>query len=117
MLMMIYLKKVFPPIPAALLAFIFYQPVSILHYYEMISYPRLLLAGALIGYICYDMIHYFIHHGNPSNNYLYNLKRYHHNHHFVNHDRGFGISNTVYDHIFGTEISLKKLEKILKWRF
>lgn len=77
--------------------------------------PRLILAGGLIGYLCYDMIHYYIHYGSPSNKYFYQLKRYHYNHHFVNHDLGFGISSPAWDEIFGTKIILKKLKYLLKW--
>lgn len=45
------------------------------------------------GYLIYDMIHYYLHYGSPSLNnalgkYLYHIKRYHYQHHFVHHDKG-----------------------------
>lgn len=68
-----------------------------------------------IGYICYDMIHYYIHYGSLVTGYLYNVKRYHYQHHFVHHDRGFGISSSLWDTLFGTKIILGKLKYLIKW--
>lgn len=103
-------RLVFPPVPAVLLATFFYQPVRLL-----LPYPQLMLAGGLIGYLAYDMIHYYIHYGSPNGGHLYHMKRYHYQHHFVHHDLGFGISSTVWDKIFGTPILLRKLKYLLKW--
>lgn len=68
-----------------------------------------------IGYLCYDMIHYYIHHGSPTGGYLYHMKRYHYQHHFVSNKKGFGISTPMWDEAFGTKIILKKLKYLLKW--
>ncbi|KAG5671569.1 hypothetical protein PVAND_001762 [Polypedilum vanderplanki] len=110
-------RLVFPPFPAFLIVTVLYQPALILHYFNIVPYPRLLLASGLIGYLCYDMTHYFIHHGNPRISFFYNMKRYHSYHHFVHHNQGFGISNTFWDKFYGTEIILKKLKYTLKWRY
>jgi hypothetical protein len=76
-------RLVFPPFPAAILTTILYQPV------RLFDHSQLLLAGGLFGYLCYDMIHYFIHYGNPKGEgYFYTLKRVHNYHHFVTHDKG-----------------------------
>lgn len=61
------------------------------------------------------MTHYYIHYGSPAPGYMYNLKRYHYQHHFVHHDRGFGISSPVWDDVFGTRILLQKLQYVLRW--
>lgn len=103
-------RLVFPPVPAVLLASFFYQPVWLL-----LPYPKIMLAGGLIGYLAYDMIHYYIHYGSPSGGHLYHMKRYHYQHHFVYHELGFGISSTVWDKVFGTPIFLRKLKHLLKW--
>ncbi|CAO1428597.1 unnamed protein product [Diamesa hyperborea] len=110
-------RLVFPPFPAAILAYLFYQPIYLIHllFSNILSYPILLLAGGMMGYLCYDMIHFYIHYGNPRFTFFYNLKRYHYNHHFVHHDAGFGISSNVWDTVFGTRIILKKLKYLLKW--
>lgn len=103
-------RLVFPPVPATILAALFYQPLPFLT-----SCPKIMLAGGLLGYLCYDMIHYYIHYGSPTVSYMYNLKRYHYQHHFVNHDAGFGISSPFWDAIFGTKIFLRKLKYVLRW--
>uniref|UniRef100_A0A182Q052 Fatty acid 2-hydroxylase n=1 Tax=Anopheles farauti TaxID=69004 RepID=A0A182Q052_9DIPT len=103
-------RLVFPVPPAILLTTIFYQPI-----YYVFPYPRLTLAGGLIGYLIYDMIHYYLHYGSPSGGHLYHMKRYHYSHHFVHHDQGYGISSDIWDKLFGTRIMLRKLKYLLKW--
>uniref|UniRef100_A0A182P0Q9 Fatty acid 2-hydroxylase n=1 Tax=Anopheles epiroticus TaxID=199890 RepID=A0A182P0Q9_9DIPT len=103
-------RLVFPVPPAILLTSIFYQPV-----YYAFPYPRLTLAGGLIGYLIYDMIHYYLHYGSPAGGHLYHMKRYHYSHHFVHHDQGYGISSDFWDKLFGTRIILRKLKYLLKW--
>ncbi|XP_013166857.1 PREDICTED: fatty acid 2-hydroxylase [Papilio xuthus] len=105
------LRQVFPPIPAALLAALLYFML-----YPLVSYPIIKLIGGLIGYLIYDMIHYYVHHGSPKDGtYLYAMKRYHSNHHFVNHDKAFGISSKIWDHVFKTFVQVKKLSFSLRW--
>ncbi|KAL9692084.1 hypothetical protein quinque_015858, partial [Culex quinquefasciatus] len=74
-------RLVFPPVPAVGLASFFYQPVRLL-----LPYPQIMVAGGLIGYLAYDMIHYYIHYGSPNGGHLYHMKRYHYQHHFVYHE-------------------------------
>ncbi|CAG9807765.1 unnamed protein product [Chironomus riparius] len=109
-------RLVFPPIPAAILTAIGYQLLRVFHYFSLISQPKLLLAGILIGFLGYDMTHYYLHFASPKNAYFYNLKRYHYKHHFVSHEKGFGVSNTFWDRVFSTEIQLNKLKYLLKWK-
>nr|XP_032516243.1 fatty acid 2-hydroxylase isoform X1 [Danaus plexippus plexippus] len=105
------LRQVFPPIPALVIASVLFLPI-----WCTLSYPWIKMAGGLIGYLVYDMIHYYVHHGSPSDGtYLYAMKRYHSNHHFVNHDKAFGISNKLWDHVFKTLVHVKKLGFGLKW--
>ncbi|CAH2085805.1 unnamed protein product [Euphydryas editha] len=85
------LRQVFPPIPALMIASIIYVPLQC-----FLSYPLIKLTGGLIGYLIYDMIHYYVHHGSPNDGtYLYAMKRYHSNHHFVNHDKGNEGQSTI----------------------
>ncbi len=46
------------------------------------------LAGTCVGYVTYDLIHYYLHHGNPTMPYFKRLRSYHVNHHFVNQEHG-----------------------------
>ncbi len=42
-----------------------------------------------MGYLCYDMTHYYLHHGSPSaGGYLADLKSYHVAHHYLNPNLG-----------------------------
>lgn len=103
-------RLVFPPFPAVIIATIFYIPISV-----AAPYPKLLLSGGLLGYLIYDMTHYYLHYGNPRVKHFYQMKRYHYQHHFAHHTLGFGISSPVWDFVFGTSICLRKLKYILKW--
>lgn len=105
------LRQVFPPIPALMLACAIYSPLSMLF-----DYPSIKLVGGLLGYLTYDMIHYYVHHGSPSDGtYLYAMKRYHSNHHFVNHDKAYGISSKIWDYVFQTFVRVRSLGFSLHW--
>eukprot|EP00245_Coleochaete_scutata_P006439 TRINITY_DN2087_c0_g1_i1.p1 TRINITY_DN2087_c0_g1~~TRINITY_DN2087_c0_g1_i1.p1 ORF type:complete len:121 (+),score=18.40 TRINITY_DN2087_c0_g1_i1:106-468(+) len=58
--------------------------------------------GGLLGYIVYDLTHYYLHHGVPTVSIPRDMKRYHLNHHFKNQTDSFGISSALWDWIFGT---------------
>ncbi|XP_037867597.1 fatty acid 2-hydroxylase [Bombyx mori] len=105
------LRQVFPPIPALGITTIIYSALR-----PFLPYPVLVLTGGLIGYLTYDMIHYYVHHGSPKDGtYLYAMKRYHSNHHFLNHDKAYGISSKMWDHVFRTVAHVKKLSFSLRW--
>ncbi|KAH9747698.1 Aldehyde oxygenase (deformylating) [Citrus sinensis] len=61
-----------------------------------------LYGGILLGYVMYDVTHYYTHHGKPSKGIILRLKRFHMNHHFRIRDKGFGISSSLWDIVFGT---------------
>jgi 4-hydroxysphinganine ceramide fatty acyl 2-hydroxylase len=71
-------------------------------------YPAMAYAfvgGAFIGYVCYDMIHYYLHHAQVFEIYFKELKRYHVAHHYKNFDSGFGITSKMWDYVFGTVLT------------
>ncbi|XP_049817262.1 fatty acid 2-hydroxylase [Aethina tumida] len=106
-------RLVFPPFPAAVLAFLIYKLFSIVVPESSII---LVMSGGLTGYVIYDMIHFYLHYGAPSEmSYFYQLKRYHNQHHFAHHDSGFGISSMFWDKVFGTAIKLRNLALGIKW--
>lgn len=59
-------------------------------------------AGKVVGYVNYDLTHYYIHHGRPSLGFYKKLRHHHNNHHHANPDRKFGVSFTLWDYVFGT---------------
>lgn len=58
--------------------------------------------GYVIGYMFYDITHYYIHHVSPKSAYGIRLKKNHMLHHFKDHGKRFGVSNMVWDKVFGT---------------
>ncbi|SHJ06046.1 Fatty acid hydroxylase superfamily protein [Mesonia phycicola] len=60
------------------------------------------LAGFLIGYAGYLAVHYSVHAFKVPNNFLKVLWHHHSIHHYREPDRAFGVSSTLWDHIFGT---------------
>ena len=60
------------------------------------------IAGTFLGYVGYDLTHYFIHHITPKSGYYKFLKRYHVLHHYKNPLLGFGVSQHFWDKVFGT---------------
>jgi 4-hydroxysphinganine ceramide fatty acyl 2-hydroxylase len=59
-------------------------------------------AGFGFGYVCYDSIHYAIHHFEVKRGVLLWLKQYHLRHHYKDDHVGYGISSPLWDYIFRT---------------
>ncbi|KAG0604244.1 hypothetical protein M758_10G156100 [Ceratodon purpureus] len=92
-------RLVFPPTFAALFAVPLYGVIALL--FSRIWAPSVFGFG-LLGYVLYDVTHYFLHHGTPVNDATRNLKRYHLNHHFKMQEDSYGITSPIWDFIFGT---------------
>ena len=79
-------RLVFPPVAAGVLAAIFYNVFALMF---PLAIARSIFAGGLLGYITYDLMHYYLHHGSPTpGSYLHQLKRYHVSHHFEDQQKG-----------------------------
>ncbi|KAM5587377.1 dihydroceramide fatty acyl 2-hydroxylase FAH2-like [Rosa sericea] len=103
------LRLVFPPIGTAIICFPFW------YMFRLLSPPSVALAlfgGTLLGYVAYDVTHYYLHHGKPSKSLTQDLKKYHLNHHFRIQSKGFGITSSLWDSVFGTVPSTKAAEKM-----
>lgn len=61
-------------------------------------------AGIMCGYLAYDMIHYYVHHGKPTTAMMKALRSHHakHHHNAEYAEKKFGVSTTLWDHVFGT---------------
>lgn len=102
------LRLVFPPAATAVLCIPFWNLI------KLISTPSTtpaVFGGGLLGYVLYDITHYYLHHGNPSGGMPGYLKRFHMNHHFRIQDKGFGITSSLWDRVFGTLPAPKPVEK------
>ncbi|CAA7394119.1 unnamed protein product [Spirodela intermedia] len=93
------LRLVFPPAATAILCVPFFNIIKV---FATPSTTPALFGGGLLGYVLYDCTHYYLHHGQPSKDPARNLKRYHLNHHFRIQDKGFGITSSLWDRVFGT---------------
>ncbi|MBL7842585.1 MAG: sterol desaturase family protein [Cyclobacteriaceae bacterium] len=92
-----------PPIPSLIIA----STIFGLMYLVMGIYAFLFFPGFLLGYLIYGSMHYAIHAWNPPFKWMKGLWRNHHLHHYKNEHHGFGVSSTLWDHVFGTMFDLK----------
>lgn len=65
-------------------------------------------AGTLTGYIAYDWIHYYTHHGRPTGGLGKWMRRYHMKHHYKDGNAWYGVSSPLWDYVFGTYRSKKE---------
>jgi sterol desaturase/sphingolipid hydroxylase (fatty acid hydroxylase superfamily) len=95
-------RLVMPPIMSILLSIPFIFIFKYAFGGQGASYSA--FSGMVIGYLCYDMLHYAVHHARWDNPLFVHLKKHHMAHHFVAPEEGFGVSNIFWDKIFRTEI-------------
>ena len=93
-----------PPLPSIILAaVIFSVQFALMGDYSFCFFP-----GFMLGYLLYASMHYAIHAWNPPFKWMKPLWRNHHLHHYKDEEKGFGVSSTLWDHVFGTMFDLKK---------
>ncbi|XP_010642812.1 fatty acid 2-hydroxylase [Fukomys damarensis] len=93
-------RLVFPPVPASLLIGFFYVFVRLI-LPEAVA--GTIFAGGLLGYVLYDLTHYYLHFGSlHKGSFLYGMKAHHMKHHFAHQQSGFGISSKLWDYLFHT---------------
>jgi sterol desaturase/sphingolipid hydroxylase (fatty acid hydroxylase superfamily) len=61
-----------------------------------------LLAGTFFGYLCYDWVHYYSHHGRPRTAAGRFLRRFHKAHHYRCATSRYGLSSPLWDLVFRT---------------
>lgn len=92
------LRLVMPPGASLGLAAVFLPSYWLL----MGAWALPFFAGKATGYLAYDMIHYYTHHGKPTSTWMKRLRAHHMNHHHNKDGRKYGVSTTLWDHVFGT---------------
>lgn len=93
-------RLVFPPLLCAVMSAAIVFPFTF-----FLSEPLVwtIYGGGLLGYIGYDVTHFWLHFGVPTKfPVLYRMRRYHLGHHFKFPEMGFGITNSFWDNVFGT---------------
>lgn len=99
------LRLVMPPSLSIPLAIIFFYGFLALMGQPTV-YP--FFAGFVLGYLCYDMMHYAMHHLRWNHPFWQRLKQHHMLHHYQENDRGFGVSNPLWDYVFNTTFNLSR---------
>jgi len=92
-----------PPVPSIILA----SAVFGLMWLLMRQNVFMFFPGFLLGYLMYGSMHYAIHAWNPPFKWMKPLWRNHHLHHYKNEHNGYGVSSTLWDHVFGTMFDLR----------
>lgn len=93
-----------PPVPSIILA----VSIFAIQFLAMGDLSFGFFPGFLLGYLLYASMHYAIHAFNPPFKWMKPLWRNHHLHHYKDEHKGFGVSSTLWDHVFGTMFDLKK---------
>lgn len=98
-----------PPVPSLLLALVVFSIMYFIGYlFGASSYVFAFFPGFISGYLIYGTMHYAIHAFNPPFKWMKPLWRNHHLHHYKKNELGFGVSSTLWDHVFGTMFDLSK---------
>jgi len=92
-------RLVMPPSVSLPLAGLFYGLFSLVIPGGFLS---VFFAGFLVGYVCYDTIHYATHHAPLKGKLGHWLKHHHLQHHYLDNGRGYGVSTPLWDYVFGT---------------
>lgn len=59
-------------------------------------------AGKILGYVNYDMTHYYVHHFRPKSRWMRQIRSHHLKHHSAAPDAKFGVSFLFWDRVHGT---------------
>ncbi|KAF7558339.1 hypothetical protein G7046_g5817 [Stylonectria norvegica] len=95
-------RLVMPPTLFVVLATPFWYLAHVVIYHSWYA-ATAVYCGAIFGYVCYDLTHYFLHHENLPLWYKA-LKKHHLQHHFLDYELGFGVTNMFWDQVFGTQL-------------
>jgi 4-hydroxysphinganine ceramide fatty acyl 2-hydroxylase len=91
-------RLVMPPAVSVPLAIVFYGLFLLIFGHTAPA----IWAGFAAGYVCYDTIHYAIHHFPMKAGILNRLKQHHLRHHFHDDHSGYGVSSPFWDYVFRT---------------
>jgi len=93
------LSRVVMPLPMSLLM----MSIAVIVLFSLGGawFPAL-MAGFVVGYLGYDVVHAYVHCAEPRGALGRYLKRAHMLHHFRDQGRGFGVSAPWWDYVFGT---------------
>ena len=100
-------RLVMPPTVSALIAGLLWFPCKAL----MGAHVYAFFAGLVGGYVWYDLMHYYVHHGVPKSPLGKWMRKYHLVHHFATPSVRYGITSPLWDVVFGTYPKDSHLER------
>ena len=92
-------RLVFPPVPAFLIFLMLYTAFSNLIPESGIN---AFMGFFMVGYLCYDYIHYATHHFAMKGKWARKIKKHHLQHHFQHKPAKYGVSSPLWDIVFGS---------------
>lgn len=95
-------RLTFPPTFSVLIASLIYQ---LTHLIRLDTGVHGFFAGLAFGFMLYDAIHYYFHHGDAPwlPEFLKSMKSAHLNHHYKDDTTNFGVTSQLFDFICGTK--------------
>ncbi len=96
-------RLVMPPSASIPLAALFFGLFYLV--FNNAAYP--FFCGFISGYLIYDMVHYALHHSNFKTPFWRKLKKYHMLHHYSDENKGYGVTSSLWDKVFGSDFSKK----------
>jgi sterol desaturase/sphingolipid hydroxylase (fatty acid hydroxylase superfamily) len=95
-------RLLMPPVPGIIMASILFGIFYVI--FSIIGYPLYtwgFFPGFFLGYLLYSFVHRATHVVKPPKRFKF-LWKHHSLHHYKYPDKAFGVSNTLWDHVFGT---------------
>ena len=92
-------RLVMPPVPAILIFMVLWALFALVF---PAKYLGVIMAFFMVGYLCYDYIHYATHHFAMTSKVGKYLRKYHLQHHYAGERSKYGVSNPFWDYVFGT---------------
>lgn len=92
-----------PPLPSLIISSSILGMMYLIAWMLDISFLAFpFFGGFMFGYLMYGTMHYAIHSWKPPFNWMKPLWKNHHLHHYKDEGKGYGVSTTFWDRIFGT---------------
>jgi sterol desaturase/sphingolipid hydroxylase (fatty acid hydroxylase superfamily) len=101
-------RLVMPPVASIILALILF---NLFRGLLGIEWVEPFFAFFVVGYLCYDYIHFAVHHFTPRTRVGKLLKQSHMQHHYVSPNARWGVSSPFWDYVFGTLEDIKNKER------
>jgi sterol desaturase/sphingolipid hydroxylase (fatty acid hydroxylase superfamily) len=95
-------RLLMPPVPGLLMATMLFAFFYVI--FTLIGYPNYtwgFFPGFFLGYLLYSFLHRATHVIKPPKQFKF-LWKHHSLHHYKYPNKAFGVSNTLWDHVFGT---------------